>query len=390
MIPKPRLFTPGPTAPLPQAAQAEAAEQPHHRSEEFRALLRRVRAGLQRFFNTRCDVVLLTCSGTGGLEAVASGAIRPGRRVVCVNGGRFGARWADIARALGAQVSEVRVQPGQPVDPRAVQSALEQGPADAVFVQGCETSTGTLHPVREIAGLVRARPETLMCVDGITWLGAHDVKPDDWGIDLMVGASQKALSMAPGLAFVSVSEKAARALEAGRGAPRYYFDLVRELRAQRELQTAFTPAVSLVSALGAALEHVEQVGLAALVSNAACFAAMTRAAMGALGLRLVSSCPADSVTAVYTPPGLQTATLLEELQKRHGVRLGGGQDDLRNLVFRLAHLGFYDYIDATGVIAAIENVLLDSGLAATPGAALGAAQEAYRKHSPRSTGVPPG
>lgn len=392
MIPKPRIFTPGPTSPLPEAAQAEAGPQPHHRSPEFRALLAEVARGLKLFFNTTQDVVLFTASGTGGLEAVAGCALRPGRRVICVNGGRFGARWAEMARVFGGDVHEIRVETGHAVDPAQVKAALDAGPCDAVFVQGCETSTATLHPVREIAALVSSRPETLMCVDGITWLGAHDVRPDEWGLDLVVGASQKALSMAPGLCFVSVSQKARQALEAGRGVPRYYFDLRRELEAQRRGETAFTPAVSLVAALGAALARVKQHGLDALVSNAAQLAAMTRAAMAALGLRLVSHVPADSVTAVYAPTGLTADCLITALQKRHGVTVAEGQDGLRNLVFRLAHLGFYDYIDCVGALAAIEDVLLDAGLKFTPGAGLTAAQLQWRKEVRKegSTGVPPG
>jgi len=388
MIPKQRIFTPGPTAPLPQAALAEAAPQPHHRSAEFRELLREVRQGLQLFFSTSNDVVLLTSSGTGGLEAVAASAITPGQRVICINGGRFGARWTDMARAFGADVVEIVAPPGQPADVAAVQRALDAGPACAVLVQGCETSTATLHPVREIAQIVRSRPETLMCVDGITWLGAHEVRPDDWGLDLVVGASQKALSMAPGLSFVSVSKKAEQALEVRKGAPRYYFDLRRELLCQRNLETAFTPAISLVSACAAALHRVREVGLDALVRNAGQLAAMARAAFSAMNLKIVSARPADSVTAVYMPQDLGSGRLRDELQKRHGVRVADGQDGLRNLVFRVAHLGFYDYIDCVGALAAIEDVMIDLGLKAEPGAGLKAAQLQWRRDS--STGVPPG
>lgn len=397
MIPKPRIFTPGPTAPLPQAAMAEAGPQPHHRSVEFAALLGQVRADLRMFFNTRHDVVVLTASGTGGLEAAAGAACWPGRRVVCVNAGKFGARWADIARALGAQVEEVTAEPGMPVRVADVARALNAGPAAALFVQGCETSTATLHPVAELAALVRDRPETLMCVDGITWLGAHDVRPDDWGIDLLVGASQKALAMSPGLSFVSVSEKAAARMEAGGGARRYYLDLAAELRAQRAGETRFTPAISLWSALAAALGHVRHVSLDALVANAAHLAAVTRAGLKALGLKLVSAAPADSVTAVYTPAGVPSSRILELLQRRHGVVLADGQDGLKNLVIRVAHLGYYDYIDCVGVLAALEDVLLELGLNLAPGTALEASQQEHRRrqqqhrqHRQRSTGVPPG
>jgi aspartate aminotransferase-like enzyme len=388
MIPKPRIFTPGPTAPLPEAALAEAGPLPHHRSAQFRALLAEVRQGLQLFFNTRRDVVVFTSSGTGGLEAVAAAAVTPGRRVVCVNAGKFGARWAAMARALGADVREVVAPPGQAVTVEQVAAELQAGETDAVFVQGCETSTATLHPVREIAALVRQRPETLLCVDGITWLGAHEARPDEWGLDLVVGASQKALSMAPGLSFVSVSEKAERLLEVRTGAPRYYFDLRRELAAQRAGETAFTPAVSLVAACARALARLRQHGLDALVDNARRLAAMTRAALGAMGLRLLSAAPADSVTAAFAPNGVTASRLLDELQKRHGIVAAEGQDGLRNLVFRLAHLGFYDYIDCIGAIGALEDVLLDLGARFKPGSGLEAAQLQWR--GDRSTGVPPG
>ncbi|MBK9974870.1 MAG: alanine--glyoxylate aminotransferase family protein [Planctomycetes bacterium] len=379
MIQKPRIFTPGPTALLPQAAQAEAAPQPHHRSVEFAAMLRQARAGLAAFFNTRHDVVLLTASGTGGLEAAAGAAFSHGQRVVCVNAGKFGARWSEIARALGAQVVEVTAQPGQPVRVEEVLRALQAAPTAALFVQGCETSTATLHPVRELAALVRGRPETLMCVDGITWLGAHEVRPDDWGIDLLVGASQKALAMSPGLSFVSVSEKAAARMEVSGGAQRYYFDLGAELKAQRAGETRFTPAISLISALVAALQHVQQVGLDVLVANAAHLAAVTRAGFKALGLNLVSSAPADSVTAVFTPAGVPSSRILSLLQQRHGIALADGQDGLKNLVIRVAHLGYYDYIDCVGVLAALEDVLLELGLNISPGTALEAAQQEHRR-----------
>ncbi len=377
MIRKPRWFTPGPTSPLPQAQAAEAAAMLHHHSPAYAELLAELRQGLKYFFRTDHDVLVLTCSGTGAMEAAVVNTVQPGDDLLVLNAGRFGARWAAIGRAFGAGVQELTVEPGFAHDPAQVKAVLAgMTRCRAVFMQGCETSTGTLQPVREIAALVRQRADCLLVLDAVSMLGAHELEPDAWGVDVMLGASQKALAMAPGLAFVSMSP---RSLERARGLkmPRYYFDLVREHDAQAALRTTFTPALSLMAGCAAALRWLRQTTLETLIDNARLLAGMTRAAVTALELKLLSRCPADSVTAVEAPPAISAQKISENIEKRFGACVGLGQDSLRNRVFRLSHLGYCDYMETLGLIGALEEVLACLGMNVEPGRALSAAQKYF-------------
>lgn len=379
MVVKPRVLTPGPTMLLPQAQIAQAEAAMHHRTDEFVELFRAVRSGLKHLFQTERDVLAFSSSGSGGLEACVVNLVRPGDKVISVNAGKFGERWTKMNRAFGADVVEVAVEHGRAVKAEEVEKALAQNPGcRAVFVQGSESSTATLHPVREIAELVRKRNDCVLCVDAITWLGAHTVKTDDWGLDLVVCGSQKAMAMAPGLAFVSISEKAQRLMTDVR-TPRFYFDFAREAKAQAKDQTAFTPAISLIAACAASLRWIQEIGIDNLVRNAHTLASMCRAAAGALGLELLSEAPADSITAVRTPAGLESGKVIARLKDRFGAIIADGQDALKNRIFRLAHLGYYDYIDTMGLIGALEDVLLSLGLKFEPGRALTAAQAEYRR-----------
>lgn len=378
MLVKNRVLTPGPTALLPQAQLAQAAADMHHRTDAFVELFRNVRAGLKQLFKTERDVLVFAASGSGGLEACVVNAIREGDTVISVNAGKFGERWTKMNRAFGANVIELAVEHGQAVSVAAVEKALNENPqARAVFVQGSESSTGTLHPVREIAELTRKR-DTLICVDAITWIGAHDVRVDEWGLDLVVCGSQKAMAMPPGLAFVSISEKAERAIAQG-GNRRYYFDFARETKAQAKDQTAFTPAISLIAAAAASLDWILSTGVDNLARNAHVLARMSQAAAGALGLELLSAAPANSVTAVRTPDGMSSSAVIKDIKKRFGAIIADGQDHLQGKIFRLAHLGNYDYVDTMGLLAALEIVLADAGLKFDSGAALKAAQAEYRR-----------
>jgi aspartate aminotransferase-like enzyme len=265
-----------------------------------------------------------------------------------------------------------------PVDLSPPPKALAENPSTrAVFVQGSESSTGTVHPVREIAELVRSR-DTLMCVDAITWIGAHDVRVDEWGLDLVVCGSQKAMAMPPGLAFVSISEKAQR-LMAGGGSRRFYFDFAREQKAQAKDQTAFTPAISLIASAAASLEWILGIGVDGLVHNAGVLASMSRAAASGLGLELLSSAPSDSVTAIRMPDAIGSKVVIKALKQKFGAIIADGQDELAGKIFRLAHLGNYDYIDTIGLLGALEVVLREAGLKFEDGAGLKAAQLEYRK-----------
>lgn len=373
MLRKPRTLTPGPTTSLPAALHAQLESDIHHRGPAFAAMLARVQAGLRELFRTNQPVAILTSSGTGGLEACVANVVTDGDTVLCVNGGKFGKRWADINRAFGARVIEIGAEPGKAVRVQDVADALGAHPqARALFVQGCESATGAVHPVRALAELTRER-ETLLCVDAITWLGAHEVATDDWGLDLVVGASQKAMAMPPGLAFVSVSEKARKAMT---GTRRYYFDLKRALEAQFQGQTSFTPAISLVCAADASLRWILETGVENLVHNARFLATVCRAAAKALHLPLFSDSPADSVTALALA---QAGKVQAVLYEQFGAAVAGGQDELRGKLLRLSHLGYIDYMDTIALIAALEQALAQCGHKFEAGAGLEAAQQVYRQ-----------
>lgn len=378
MLPKNRVLTPGPTALLPEAQIAQAEASMHHRTDAFIELFQVVRKGLQQLFKTERPVITFAASGSGGLEACVSNVVQEGDKVICVNGGKFGERWVKMNQAFGANVVEIKVEHGRGVELETVQQALADNPdARAVFVQGSESSTGALHPVQQIAQLVKGMPDCLMCVDAITWIGAHDVRTDEWGLDLVVCGSQKAMAMPPGLAFVSISEKAEKMFTSRKGNRRFYFDFARELKNQAKDQTAFTPAISLIAAAAASLKWILDAGVDKLVRNAHELASMSRAAAKALGLELLSDAPSDSVTAVRVPASMDSGAVIKGLKKQFGAIIADGQDELKGKIFRLAHLGNYDYIDTMGLLAALEVVLAEAGLKFESGAGLKAAQAEY-------------
>ena len=247
MIRKTRLFTPGPTPLLPAAQFAMAAADIHHRTPEFRALFSKVIAQLKVFVGTENDVLLLSSSGTGAMEASVSNLTSPGDRVLVLTAGKFGERWVDLAKAYGCQVDVVEVPYGQTFDIEAVKAALKPE-HKALYMQASETSTAVTHDVEAVAKLVKGT-DTLLVVDGITGLGTQTFDVDGWGVDILIGGSQKAVMIPPGLAYLSVSEKAWKAMEAAKN-PRYYFDLRKERKNQGKGETAFTPAVALVAGPG--------------------------------------------------------------------------------------------------------------------------------------------
>ncbi|MCA8914702.1 MAG: alanine--glyoxylate aminotransferase family protein [Planctomycetes bacterium] len=380
MLPKNRVLTPGPTALLPEAQIAQAEAAMHHRTDAFIELFQTVRKGLQQLFKTERPVLTFASSGSGGLEACVANLIQEGDKVICVNAGKFGERWMKMNQAFGANVIEVKVEHGRGVPLAAVAAQLGMHPdVRAVFVQGSESSTGAVHPVQQIAQLVKPMSNCLMCVDAITWIGAHEVRTDEWNLDLVVCGSQKAMAMPPGLAFVSVSEKAEKMLGERKGNRRFYFDFARELKNQAKDQTAFTPAISLIAAAAASLKWILDAGVDSLTRNAFELASMSRAAVQAMGLELLSDSPSESVTAVRVPGGMDSGAVIKGLKNQFGAIIANGQDDLKGKIFRLAHLGYYDYIDTMGLIAALEVVLAEAGLKFESGAGLKAAQAEYMK-----------
>lgn len=367
MIRKTRLFTPGPTPLLPAAQFAMAAADLHHRTPEFRALYTRVLSQLQAFIGTRNDTLLLACSGTGAMEASVSNLTSPGDRVLVLSAGKFGERWTAIARAFGCDVDLVSAPYGQTFSLDQVRSALRLE-TRAVYMQGTETSTGVRHDVQGVARLLKeAHSDAALVVDAITGLGTTHFDVDAWGVDILIGGSQKAVMIPPGLAYLSVSEKAWELMGISLN-PRYYFDLRKERKNASKGESSYTPATSLIAGLGAALDFIASqadgdvaAGRRKLVDNAETIAAMTRDAVQALGLRLFApQSPAAAVTAVLPPAGVDSGIVVKELKSRFAAIITNGQGEMKGQIFRIAHLGFFDYLDTIALLGALEQVAATS------------------------------
>jgi aspartate aminotransferase-like enzyme len=386
MLKKNRLFTPGPTPLLPQAQTAMASYSAHHRTADFRALFTRVLADSKEFIGTKNDVLVLSSSGTGFMEASISNLTSPGDRVLVLSSGKFGERWTSLAKAFGCAVETVTAPYGETISLEEVHHKLTPE-IRCVYVQATESSTGARHDIAGIAKLVRALPDTLFVVDAITGLGTTRLDVDAWGIDVIIGGSQKALMIPPGLAYGAISERAWQRMETAKS-PRYYFDLRKERKSAAKAETAYTPATSLFAGLAAALDYVREMGdgsLAAgrdaLIANAELCAAMTRAGVKALGLKLFApSSPAAALTAVAAPPGADSTAICRRFREQFGAVVANGQAEMKGQLFRIAHIGYYDYLDTVGVLAALEHVIAEAtGSRVEFGSAVRAAQVVYAK-----------
>ena len=385
MIRKTRLFTPGPTPLLPAAQFAMAAADIHHRPPEFRALFQKVLAQLKVFVGTKNDLLLLSSSGTGAMEASVSNLTSPGDRVLVLTAGKFGERWVDLAKAFGLAADVVKAPYGQTFDLEAVRAALKPEHR-AVYMQATETSTAVRHDVEAVAKLIKeAGSEALLVVDGITGLGTTHFDVDGWGIDVLIGGSQKAVMIPPGLAYLSVSEKAWAAAETAKN-PRYYFDLRKERKNAVKGESAYTPAVALVAGLGAALDYIAgqaggdlEKGRIALIDNAQVNAAATRAGLVALGFKLFAPIsPAAAATAVAVPEGMDSGAVVKALKAKFALVTANGQGEMQGKIFRVAHLGFFDYLDTVAFLGAAEHIAKDTlGLPVTYGQAVAAAQQVF-------------
>src|SRR6266568_2202472 len=383
MIHKTRLFTPGPTPLLPAAQFAMAAADIHHRTPEFRALFQKVLAQLKVFVGTKNDVLLLSSSGTGAMEASVSNLTSPGDRVLVLTAGKFGERWVDLAKAFGCQVDVVKAPYGETFDLAEVRKALKPEHR-AVYLQATETSTAVRHDVEAIAKLVK-ETEALLVVDGITGLGTTHFDVDAWGIDILIGGSQKAVMIPPGLAYLSVSEKAWAAMEKSKN-PRYYFDLRKERKNAVKGESAYTPAVALIAGLGAALDYIAgqaggdlEQGRIALIDNAQVNAEATRAGLVKLGFTLFApTAPSGAATAVAVPEGMNSGDVVKALKTKFALVTANGQGEMQGKIFRVAHLGFFDYLDTIALLGAMEHISKDTlGLPVKYGQAVAAAQQVY-------------
>ena len=363
MLKKNRLFTPGPTPLLPAAQTAMASYTAHHRTADFRALFTRVLADVKEFIGTHNDVLVLSSSGTGFMEASVSNLTSPGDKVLVLTAGKFGERWVSLAKAFGCSVDTVTAPYGETLLLDDIRRKLTPE-IRCVYVQGTESSTGARHDIEAIAKLVKTLPDALFVVDAITGLGTTPLDVDGWGIDVIIGGSQKALMIPPGLAYGAISERAWQRMETTTS-PRYYFDLRKERKSAAKAETAYTPATSLFAGLATALDYVREMGDGnlsagrdALIANAELCAAMTRAGVQALGLKLFApTSPAAALTAVAAPPEADSNVICKRFRDQFGAVVANGQAEMKGKIFRIAHLGYYDYLDTVGVLAALEQVI---------------------------------
>jgi aspartate aminotransferase-like enzyme len=374
MIRKTRLFTPGPTPLLPAAQFAMAAADIHHRTAEFRALYTRVLAQLKDFVGTTNDVLILSASGSGAMEASVSNLTSPGDRVLVLTAGKFGERWTGITKAFGCEVDVVSAPYGSTFAIADIKAALKLE-TRAVFVQATESSTGVRHDVQAIGQLLKdEKSEALFIVDGITGLGTTHLDMDAWGIDVIIGGSQKAVMIPPGLSYLAVSPRAWDRMESTYN-PRYYFDLRKERKNALKGESAYTPAVALIAALGAALDYIAGQastpdkpegnlveGRKKLVDNAETCAAMTRAAAEAMGFKLFApkGSEAAAATAIVPPEGTDSGIIVKGLRSKFAAIVTDGQGEMKGSLFRIAHIGYFDYMDTIAIIGALEQVAISA------------------------------
>lgn len=376
-----QLRVPGPT-PLPnRVLRASAQQMINHRGPEFAALLESVVSGLKWALHTEHDVLLYPASGTGGLEAAVVNVLSRGERALFCTMGSFGNRWAAIGEAYGADVVRLAVEPGEAIDPEDVDSILAEHPdINTVFVTHNETSTGVTNDLPALAAVVKGRGK-LLCVDAVSSASCIPLRVDALGLDVVVTGSQKGWMAPPGLTMIAVSpagyERAAQST-----LPRFYFDFAREKKYQDRNQTFTTPPVSVMYAIDEGLRIMREEGLENVWARHARVARMTRAAVRAMGMRLLAAegHRSDTVTAVLSPA--ETPDALKELLKhartRYGLVLAGGQDDLSGKIFRIGHLGFVDDADVYSIVCSLEQAMVDLGLQSRVGLAAAAALAAAR------------
>lgn len=362
MLKKRFLFTPGPT-PIPERVLAAMARPIiNHRSQDFKDLLAKVRLQLKEVFQTMNEILILSSSGTGAMEGALTSCLKKTDEVLVINAGKFGERFSKIARAYDLKTHEIKIEWGKAVSPGAVEEFLKKNKVAALCIQASETSTGTQHPISEIAKVVRkVSPETLLIVDGITAVGASPIATDEWDLDILISGSQKAFMLPPGLSFASLS---ARAIERMKSAnlPCFYFDFRRELKSIQDNQTAFTPAISLVVGLHESLSMLLEEGLSEVFKRHELLASATRRSLEAMGLRLASESPSVACSAAFLPEGVDGKALLKKIRDRYGFTIAGGQDAWEGRAIRLSHLGYYSPFDLVNAVLALGRSLEREGL----------------------------
>ena len=375
------LLAPGPVPVPPKVLAAMSEPIIHHRAPAFVKVLEEVRGGLKFLFQTKNEVLILASSGTGAMEGAVTNTLCKGDTSLVVRAGKFGERWAEICEAYGVKPICIDVPWGQAVDPKLIAQELEKNSfIRAVFIQASETSTGVMHPIREIAEIVKKYDNTLLVVDAISGIGVFDLPVDKWGLDVVVSGSQKAFMLPPGLAFVTLSDKALSFVEKS-DIPKYYFNFKKELKKLvKDNETNFTPAVSLIMGLREALNMIKEDGLEKVFKRHARLADATRAAAKALGLELYApDSPSNAVTAIKAPAGIDGQKIVKILRDKHNITIAGGQSEAKGKIFRIAHMGYLDAYDIIMVVSALEMTLKELGVSVEMGKGVKAAAEILEK-----------
>jgi len=374
-------MTPGPTPVAPETQLAMAQPILHHRAPAFMEILAQVRDDLKYLFQTDQEVLMFAATGTGAMEGAVANTLSPGDTALVVDGGKFGERWTELCQVYGINVELIKVEWGNAVAPQDVGNRLNDNPAiKAVFVQANETSTGVQHPVKLLAEVVKDKPNTILVVDAISALGGYPLPMDEWGLDVVVAGSQKAMMLPPGLAFAALSPKAWEFAKTSK-CPKYYFDFAKQLKSQQKNQTAYTSAVTLTMGLLQVLSWVRKEGLEKIFARNQKLSAAAKAAVKAMGMELFSKqYPSDVLTAVLAPAGIDGQKVVAKMREK-GIWIAGGQAQAKGKIFRIAHMGYINEQDLLGTLGALEIVLNDLGYKVELGVGVKAAQEILGKEA---------
>jgi serine---pyruvate transaminase len=372
------LLTPGPTPVPPEVLSAEGQPILHHRTAEFSAIFEEVKKDLQYIHCTKNDVLILASSGTGAMEGAIVNLLSPQDKVIVLETGVFGNRWSKILKAYGLEPIVIKEDWGKPFSAQKVKDTLEKEKnVKAIFGTLVETSTGVVNDVKAVADLVKNK-ETVFVIDAVSGLGGQELRQDEWGIDVVVSGSQKGFMLPPGLAFVSLNDKAWKTAESSK-LPKFYFDFKKYRDKLAENQTPFTPAVSLLVGLRQALRMMKAEGIENIWERHRKMARAARAGITALGLQLFSEKPSDVVTAVKVPDGIEGGKIVKKLREEYGVSIAGGQLELKGKIFRLAHMGYMERFDMIIGLSAVEMILKKLGHPIQLGKGVAAVEEEWSK-----------
>jgi aspartate aminotransferase-like enzyme len=371
------LLTPGPTPVPPGVALREALPVLHHRTSEFSAIYKDVVEGLKYVFQTKNEVYVVASSGTGAMEMAVVNLLSPGDEVIVASCGNFGDRWIKIAEGYGVKVISVSVEWGKVVKPVAIEEALKSNPnVKAVYTTFTETSTGVVNDVKAIGEIV-SKTNAVLVVDAISGLCGQEFRTDDWKVDVVVAGSQKGLMLAPGLAFITLSDKAWKAVDVSK-ISKFYFDIKKYKKSYATNETPFTPPVTLIVALQESIRLIKGRGLESMWHDYKLLAKAARAGMQALGLKLFGEVPCDVVTSACVPLEIG-GKIVKTLREKYGVSIAGGQGVLKGKIIRFAHMGYIGKADLLVGFACLEMVLCELAVKIEKGKAVAAAEEELLK-----------